>query len=48
MTIYIAALCENCNTIILAADRMVTFGSIIEFEQMKKDIKKKLKSLQSC
>ena len=32
MTICIAALCENGKKVILAADRMVTVGQIIEFE----------------
>ena len=32
MTICIAALCEKGEKIIIAADRMVTVGQIIEFE----------------
>jgi len=32
MTVCLAALCENGRTVVVAADRMVTFGGIIEFE----------------
>ncbi len=32
MTVCLAALCEHGRTVVVAADRMVTFGGIIEFE----------------
>jgi 20S proteasome alpha/beta subunit len=45
MTICIAALCDDKKKIVIASDRMVTVGSVIEFEH---DVKKFVDLTQNC
>ena len=45
MTICIAALCENREKIIVASDRMITVGQLIEFEH---DVRKFEPLIDNC